>query len=82
MDDGTFKDIYELLELCQEGNLKKVKQKMNQTGSKNLASVWGLEMMCDLKFDKEEATTLMWTPLHFAVNGGHFGLLKYFIDEY
>ena len=48
-----------------------------------MQSVRGLDTTVDVKFEKgEEASTLMWTPLHFAVYYGHLDILKYFIDEY
>jgi len=56
---------------------------MKNSQPKFLQSVRGLDSTVELKFVRGgEASTLMWTPLHFATYYGHLQILKYFIDEY
>jgi len=56
---------------------------MQKYQPKFLHGVRGHNLTIDLKFEKGgEASTLMWTPLHFATYFGQISVLKYFIDEY
>jgi ankyrin repeat protein len=44
--------------------------------------VRGLNLfLTDLSFEKDEISTIMWNPLHFAVFNNHLDIVKYFISD-
>jgi ankyrin repeat protein len=50
--------------------------------SDQIGQVRGLNLfLSDLSFEKDEISTIMWNPLHFAVFNKHLDIVRYFISD-